>query len=64
MGLMRRVVVENNQTLIMVTHDNHLAEYADRIIRIKDGKIVSITEREREDREVLSESGLEEQNEK
>ena len=35
MGLMRRVVEEKGQTLIMVTHDNHLAEYADRIFHIK-----------------------------
>ena len=42
MGLMRKVVVENNQTLIMVTNDNHLAEYAARIFHIKDGKILKI----------------------
>lgn len=42
MGLMKKVVREKNQTLIMVTHDNHLAEYADRIFRIKDGQIISI----------------------
>ena len=45
MGLMRKVVVENNQTLIMVTHDNHLAEYADRIFHIKDGKILKIEDK-------------------
>lgn len=45
MGLMRRVVEENNQTLIMVTHDNHLAEYADRIFHIKDGKILKIEDK-------------------
>lgn len=45
MGLMRKVVVENNQTLIMVTHDNHLAEYADRILHIKDGKILKIEDK-------------------
>ena len=45
MGLMRKVVVENNQTLIMVTHDNHLAEYADRIFHIKDGKILQIEDK-------------------
>ena len=40
--LMQRVVREQNQTLVMVTHDNNLATYADRIIRIIDGKIVHI----------------------
>ena len=45
MGLMRKVVEEKGQTLIMVTHDNHLAEYADRIFHIKDGKILKIEDR-------------------
>ena len=42
---MRRVVEEKGQTLIMVTHDNHLAEYADRIFHIKDGKILKIEDK-------------------
>ena len=32
-------------TLVMVTHDNHLAEYADRVFHIIDGKIVRIEDR-------------------
>ena len=40
--LMQRIVKEQNQTLVMVTHDDHLASYADRRIRIVDGKIVNI----------------------
>ena len=42
--LMQRIVREQNQTLVMVTHDNHLAAYADRIFHIIDGKIVKIEE--------------------
>lgn len=42
MNLMQSVVREQNQTLIMVTHDNQLASFADRIIRIVDGKIVDM----------------------
>jgi putative ABC transport system ATP-binding protein len=44
MTLMQLVVREHKMTLIMVTHDNHLATYADRVFRIIDGKIVSIEE--------------------
>ena len=42
MNLMKKVVREKNQTLVMVTHDNYLAGFADVILRIKDGKIIEI----------------------
>ena len=47
--LMRRIVREQQQTLIMVTHDNHLASYADRLFHIVDGKIFKIEELHHED---------------
>lgn len=46
--LMQKVVREQNQTLVMVTHDNNLATYADRIFKIIDGKIVHIEENHQE----------------
>ncbi len=49
--LMRKIVREQNQTLVMVTHDNHLAGYADRQFHIVDGKIEKIEERHHEDEE-------------
>lgn len=42
MNLMKKIVREKNQTLVMVTHDNYLAGFADIILHIKDGKIVEI----------------------
>ncbi len=45
MNLMKRVVREKNQTLVMVTHDNYLAGFADMILRIRDGKILEIEDR-------------------
>ena len=48
MKLMQKVVREQNRTLVMVTHDNHLAEYADRIFHIIDGKIVKIEVKKQE----------------
>lgn len=42
--LMQQIVREQNQTLVMVTHDNNLAAYADRVFHIIDGKIVKIEE--------------------
>lgn len=49
MRLMRKVVREQGMTLVMVTHDNHLAEYADRVFHIIDGKIVKIDTRNQPD---------------
>lgn len=50
MELMKKVVRETQQTLVMVTHDNHLAGFADRVFHIIDGKIVKIEDHtERED---------------
>ena len=51
MGLMQKVVREQGRTLVMVTHDDHLAEYADRVFHIIDGKIVKIEENLRRERE-------------
>ncbi|MBR0599609.1 ABC transporter ATP-binding protein [Sinanaerobacter chloroacetimidivorans] len=42
MDIMLNMVRENNQTLIIVTHDRSIAEYADRIVTIRDGNIVSV----------------------
>ena len=45
MNLMKKIVREKNQTLVMVTHDNYLASFADVILRIKDGKIIEIEDK-------------------
>ncbi len=51
--LMRRIVREQNQTLIMVTHDNYLAGFADKQIHIVDGKVMKIEEQNHDDEEEL-----------
>ena len=56
MQLMRRVVYEQKQTLVMVTHDDHLAGYADRIIRIRDSYDNTIAAQTEEERRKRSES--------
>jgi putative ABC transport system ATP-binding protein len=42
-GLLRKVVSEYQRTVLMVTHDPRIAAYADRILFLKDGKIVEET---------------------
>ena len=37
-----KTVREKGKTLIMVTHDPNMAEFADKIINILDGKIIDI----------------------
>lgn len=45
MKLMQDVVHERNQTLVMVTHDNYLAGFADRIVHIRDGKLLMVEDK-------------------
>lgn len=40
--LMRNIVKTQKKTLVMVTHDEELATYADRVFHIRDGKITNI----------------------
>ena len=39
-SLMKTTSREFNQTMVMITHNEEIAQTADRIIRIEDGKIV------------------------
>lgn len=52
MQLIQQISRENNQTLIMVTHDHSIAQYADRIFRISDGKITSIEKGSKQNEQV------------
>jgi putative ABC transport system ATP-binding protein len=40
--LIRTIAKENNQTIVMVTHDKRVAQFADKVINILDGKIQSV----------------------
>jgi putative ABC transport system ATP-binding protein len=40
MGLLKTTSSKFNQTIVMITHNEEIAQLADRIIRIEDGKIV------------------------
>ena len=51
MHLMQDVVRKHNKTLVMVTHDEHLAAYADRVFHIIDGEIVRVEEKRQKEEE-------------
>lgn len=40
LGLLKRTSREFDQTIVMITHNNEIAQLADRIVRIEDGKII------------------------
>ncbi len=46
-GLLRDVTKKYKRTVVMVTHDPRIAAYADRIVFLKDGKVVDETNLER-----------------
>ena len=58
--LMRKIVEEQKKTLIMVTHDPHIASWSDRQLRIVDGRIVETVLREgsKIEEEILEKNGV------
>lgn len=54
MDIIKRLNVEQGVTVVLVTHDPSLSDYADRVIRIRDGRIVDA------DRTRIEESGKDE----
>lgn len=44
MGLLKIMAKQFHQTIILITHDNDIAQMADRIVRIEDGKIMKGSE--------------------
>jgi putative ABC transport system ATP-binding protein len=45
MSMIKKIITENKQTLIMVTHDDEMTEFADRTLYMRDGKIDKIHEK-------------------
>lgn len=43
LGLLKMIAKQFRQTIILITHDNDIAQMADRIVRIEDGMIVNLT---------------------
>ncbi len=44
MGLLKMVARQFKQTVILITHDQDIAQMADRIVRIEDGHVVKAGE--------------------
>ena len=45
MSMIKEIIVKNKQTLVMVTHDEEMAEFADRTLFMRDGQIEKIHEK-------------------
>ncbi|MBO0410182.1 ABC transporter ATP-binding protein [Enterococcus hulanensis] len=45
LGLLRITSQRFNQTMVMITHDEEIAQLADRVIRLEDGQFLSASER-------------------
>ncbi|MGA9127891.1 MAG: ABC transporter ATP-binding protein [Terracidiphilus sp.] len=41
MGMMASMAHEQNRAVVIVTHDSRLAEFADRIVRLEDGRVAA-----------------------
>ncbi|SDZ87590.1 putative ABC transport system ATP-binding protein [Oribacterium sp. KHPX15] len=61
LNLLKKIVEEEHRTLVMVTHDPHIASWADRQLRVVDGHIVEtvINKESSIEQDILRETGSE-----
>lgn len=53
MDMIKSFARKYNQTIVLVTHDPELAQYADRIVTLVDGRIVSDTKGDNNEKEII-----------
>ena len=46
MGLLREAAVQHDRAVIVVTHDNRVHDFGDRIVAMSDGTVESVRQRE------------------
>ena len=44
MGLLRKIAVQPGRAVIIVTHDNRVFDFGDRIVQMSDGRVESVEE--------------------
>lgn len=57
MELMKKLMEENHQTMVMVTHDEEMTVFADRTLHMRDGKIEKVVHHHRPEEYVIEETG-------
>ena len=57
MELMKKLMEENHQTMVMVTHDEEMTVFADRTLHMRDGKIEKVVHHHRPEEYVNEETG-------
>jgi putative ABC transport system ATP-binding protein len=56
MRLLRTIAMERGRAVVVVTHDNRVFSFGDRIARMEDGRIVEVSEQSPDDRALAEES--------
>jgi putative ABC transport system ATP-binding protein len=57
LGIIQSAAKENGSTLVMVTHDPSIAERADKVVRLLDGKVIEITDNRLKNKEKEENNG-------
>jgi putative ABC transport system ATP-binding protein len=56
MRLLRTIAMERGRAVVVVTHDNRVYSFGDRIARMEDGRIVEVREQSPDERAMAEES--------